>query len=154
MTVDVGHRLHHVRGRAHQGADTAERGRHQLARLAVVVHDEHPQALEIDGRRRRPAVPGLRQHEGQAHRERRPLSFPPALRGDRPAVELDEVADERQPQAEAAVRTRAGRVALPEALEHVGKEVGADAGPRVLHHHVHVAGRASQLGAHRARPGA
>jgi hypothetical protein len=42
------------------------------------------------------------------------------------AVQLDEVTDQRQPEAEAAVGAGARAVGLPERLEHVGEDAGGD----------------------------
>jgi hypothetical protein len=62
-------------------------------------------------------------------------------------VQLDEMADHRQPQAEATVAARVRRVALAEALEDVGQEIGGDAFAGVLDHEAHGRGR-STLHAH------
>ena len=45
----------------------------------------------------------------------------------RAAVQLDEVADDREPEAESAVAPLRPGVPLAEALEDVGQEVGSDA---------------------------
>ena len=54
-----------------------------------------------------------------------PFSF--GLRLHRPAVQLDQVTHDREPEAEAAVRARGRAVRLPEALEDVGQELRRDA---------------------------
>ena len=38
-------------------------------------------------------------------------------------MELDDVADDGEPEAEAAVRSRRGRVSLPEAIEYIRQQV-------------------------------
>jgi hypothetical protein len=60
---------------------------------------------------------------------------PGALHVHRPAVRLDEVADDGEPEPEPAVLARVGRVGLVEALEDVGQRVGADADAGVPHHY-------------------
>ena len=71
--------------------------------------------------------PALDADERQAHRERRAVRLPAALGGHRAAVQLDEMADERQPQAEARVLARDVGGLLPEALEDVRQERRVDA---------------------------
>ena len=51
----------------------------------------------------------VRDRERQLHHERRAHSVPRALGGDHPAVQLDEVLDERQTEPEAAVGPGARR---------------------------------------------
>ena len=46
------------------------------------------------------------------------------------AMQLDQVTHNRQPQAEPVATDRASE--LPEWLENVWQEIGADAGPRVI----------------------
>lgn len=63
---------------------------------------------------------------GDPDDERRSLALPLALGADRSAVKLDELADEGEPDAETAVRPGRPAVGLPEALEGMRQEVGAD----------------------------
>ena len=67
-----------------------------------------------------------------------------ALGLDGTAVELDEVADDREAEAQAAERPRARRVGLPEALEEVGEELGRDAPARVANGQLEVGVHALQ----------
>ena len=79
----------------------------------------------------RPRVARAAQHANrQADGEARALVQAVALGADLPAVQLDEVADDREAEAEAAVRARARGVGLAERVEHVREErrVDADAG--------------------------
>ena len=52
---------------------------------------------------------------------------------DGAAVELDDVADDRQAEPEPAVGPRGNALGLPESIEHVRKELGRDALPRIDH---------------------
>src|SRR6185436_8784016 len=63
----------------------------------------------------------------QTHEERGAFAFAVALRVRRAAVELDDAADDREPDAEAALRARDRGVGLPELLEDVRQERGRDA---------------------------
>ena len=62
-----------------------------------------------------------------------PFPGPGAVGLDRPAVLLDEMAHDRQAEAEAAVHAGVGGVGLGEAIEDVRQEPGLDAGPGVAH---------------------
>jgi len=53
-------------------------------------------------------------------------------------VELDEVADDREAETQAAERPRDGSIGLPEALEEVGEEFGPDALARVANRQLEV----------------
>src|SRR5258705_13130622 len=66
--------------------------------------------------------------------EGRPLSFPGALRGDAAPVQLDQVLDEGQAEAEAPMSARARAIRLPEAVEDKRQHGGRDAQPRIAHH--------------------
>src|SRR2546427_26116 len=71
-----------------------------------------------------------RQHDD----ERRPVAFAPTARLDGPAVQLDQTADDGEPEPEAGLPLRCpGGVRLAEGVEDVGKEVDADALARVAH---------------------
>src|SRR5688572_1149401 len=101
--------------------------RDQLARVGLIVHDEDPEAVErragvIDGRGGREArAEGLRRRsrgdERQPDGERRAEAFPCALALDRPTMELDQMARDREAEAEAAVRPRGAAVGLAEPRE-------------------------------------
>ena len=54
-----------------------------------------------------------------------PVPGPSLLARDLAAMQVDQVLDDRQAQAEAAVRAVAGRIALREAVEQVRQEVAA-----------------------------
>ena len=55
-----------------------------------------------------------------------PRPGPSLARLDLAAVQLDDVADDREAEAEPAVRTRDGRVALAEAIEDERQQVRRD----------------------------
>ena len=63
--------------------------------------------------------------------ERRTLPRPLAGGIDASALELHQVTGDRQPEAEPAVRASDAGVRLAEALEHVGKKLGRNAGAGV-----------------------
>ena len=64
--------------------------------------------------------------DGEADGEGRPLPLAVALRSYRAAVQLDQVAHDREPQAEAAMAARRV-VGLAETLEDMRQEIRADA---------------------------
>jgi len=70
---------------------------------------------------------------GQPHAKRGAEAFAGTFGRDGAAVELDEMADDGEAEAETAVRSRARAVGLAEAVEHEGKELGGDALARVAH---------------------
>ena len=100
----------------------------------LVVHDEQPQAGELQwarsaatalrGNRRRHA-PVVRGSAGQRQRddERRSAAFARAGGTDGAAVQLDEVLDDRQAEAQPAVQAGRRGVGLAEALEDVRQEL-------------------------------
>ena len=90
-----------------------EDGRHQLARRLVVVHQQNEPAGQVDGRhhvvcRRRgivyPAPDVGASGDRQPYFEHRALAGALAGRRHGAAVQLDQVLDDRQAEAEAAVR--------------------------------------------------
>ena len=64
---------------------------------------------------------------GEGNDERGSLAGAEAGGADGSAVAFDEVLDDGEAEAEAAVFTRGGGVGLAEAVEDVGEEVGVDA---------------------------
>src|SRR5438045_9684664 len=58
------------------------------------------------------------------------------FRGHRPAVRLDDLFHDREPEPEASVRARGGRVGLPEWFEHVRKKLVRNALAAVAHDHL------------------
>ena len=54
-----------------------------------------------------------------------------AARRDRAAMQLHEMPDDREAEAEAAVLSRAGGILLAEPIEHVREELGLDPGARI-----------------------
>ncbi len=83
------------------------------------------------GYRHRAILGGQLVRDGQPHRERRPAAEPLAVHADRAVVGIDDLLDDRQPQAQAAAVAVARGVALREPVEHVGQEIRRDALPRV-----------------------
>ena len=65
----------------------------------------------------------------QPHGERRAPSLAAAFNADRPAVRLDEVLDDRQPEPETAVTPRRRAIRLPERLEHRRQELSGNPAP-------------------------
>jgi hypothetical protein len=108
---------------------------HDLPRLRIVLDEQDARAL--DARRqiartvaRRHA--GLhRGHERQRDGERRPLPFAVRMRRDAPAVHLDELARDREADAETACPASRAAVGLAEALEDVRQKTGDDPASRV-----------------------
>ncbi len=89
----------------------------------------------------------------QPHDEGRPLPLSRALDLGRAAVQLDQVADDRQAEPEPAVGAGDRPVGLAEAVEDVRQEVGADADAGVGHPDDGVAPLLAQADLDPARPG-
>ena len=68
---------------------------------------------------------------GSLHDEPRSGITAVALGAHGAAVKLDEVTNDGQAEAKPAVGTRARRIRLAEAIEHVGKECRVDANARI-----------------------
>jgi hypothetical protein len=66
------------------------------------------------------------------HAEKRAAAILEIRGQDASAVQLDQVAHDREPEAQAPVSPRARGIGLPKALEDVGQEVRVDAGTVVL----------------------
>ena len=142
---DGGHGFRRRLGHLHVGAHLPEHLGHRLPRRQVVVHDQDAQVLERMAAGRgdlaarlehdRPTARGhvRHVHERERHREGGPFPGPGAVGLDHPAVLLDEMANDRQAEAEAAVQACVGGVGLGKAIEDVGQEPGIDAGPGVAH---------------------
>src|SRR5213076_1512153 len=98
--------------------------REQFARIALVVDDEHPHVVEtlrlgsIGGTRQRARRRDIARRAAvgrQQHAERRAAPLARAVHTDGPAVELDEVTHDREPETEAAVSAPRAGFTLPEA---------------------------------------
>ena len=102
-----------------------------------VVDGQHADAAEVAERRQRRAALGARMlapHldaprgctiiSGSRTRNVAPWSSPALAASHGAAVHLDDVADDRQPEPEAAGLARRAGLRLAEPLEHVGQEVG------------------------------
>src|SRR5262245_39321974 len=104
----------------------------QRAHVGLVLDDEDAQSGELlrqDGRaiggRRRArgaARRGLGRRFGQAYGERRAAAGAVAACLDLAAVELDQVLDDREAEAEAAGGARHAHLGLAKRLEYVGQE--------------------------------
>ena len=102
----------------------------KLARFNVVIDDEHPEALQGIGRewadggyltsRQRPEE--LNRLGWKAEDEDRPRAVPAIVRLHFPAVQLDELPDERESHAHAAGHTRQGRIGLAETIKNPRKK--------------------------------
>src|SRR5690349_12430535 len=103
-----------------------ERAPKNVARRFVVVDDEYvrlarPLRLLLLGH-------GLiRLAIWEADGECRAAVRSSAVRGDCSSVQLAQVANDRESEAQSAVNAMGGTVSLPEAVEHAGKHFAADA---------------------------
>src|SRR2546427_10501671 len=97
--------------------------------------------------------PARRVRPRQLDREPRPLPLALALDLDRAAVQLDQVADDREPETQATMRSRAPSVGLLEGLEDVRQELRLDPLALVADGEDGLAGRARQSEGGGARPG-
>src|SRR5262245_58762953 len=106
---------------ATRGASSA-RGRRVGARRDRANH-AHTRLVELAiSRMRTSRIVRARRLERQRDRERRALPRALALGAHAPAVELDEMAHDREPETETSVHTRDATVGLTEAIEHVRQE--------------------------------
>ncbi len=81
---------------------------------------------------------GAERRQREDDGERRARARSGALAAHRAAVQLDDVAHDREPDAEPAVRARGRRVVLAEALEDVRQKVRVDTGAGVVHDQLQV----------------
>ena len=98
-------------------------------RVLVVVDDQHPDrgAGTLWRRKRRMWLGGSRGEQGEAHDELTALTEPRAPRLHAPPVELDQPANEREPDAEPALRAVVRVRALHEEVEDPRQQIGPDA---------------------------
>src|SRR6185503_20578431 len=100
----------------------------RLAAVGVVVDHQYPEPVQRRRTWNRGRGLAVRHRlrgcstDRQAHEERGAFAFAVALRVRRAAVQLDDAADDREPDAEAALRARDRGVGLPELLEDVRQE--------------------------------
>ena len=103
-----------------------------FARVRLVVDDENGDACERDrdvDRRSGAEIRGAGgrgRDEGKTQRQGRPAAAPLALGAHRAAMQLHELANEGQANAETAVPPRGRWIRLAKPLENIGKEVFVD----------------------------
>ena len=129
------------RSESHFGVLTGEEAADDVASIGLVVDDQDFDAGKVGdlvkrldelrlGLRVDPIGLGrLDGLERQGDGECRAVIFAGAFGGDGAAVELDELLDDGQAEAEAAVAAGRSTVGLAEAIEDVRQEFGRDAGP-------------------------
>ena len=103
---------------------------HHLARVGVIVHNQYARARqahrEMLADRGRPRRRHRDRSPRQRHRERRTTARTRTRRRDGAAVQLHQVVDNREAEAEPAVRARRAGLSLAEAVEDVRKKLRAD----------------------------
>ena len=104
-----------------------------LARVIVVLHHQHPSRRRRRGWPRGVVGVRWRGEDWQPHGERAAASRAGAGRLHRSAVQLDELAHEREPDAEPAGAALERAIALHEQLEHARQQLGTDAHAGVAH---------------------
>ena len=148
---ELAQRLGGGAGRVDLGAVLAQHLADQRQGVRLVVDDQQAQPVqarrldgagrrELDAGRRPPAAAdrGDRGARRDLEHERRPLPLARALGPHRAAVGGDQLLDDRQAEAEAAVTARGRGVRLLERLEDVGQRLAPDPLAGVLHRHAHV----------------
>ncbi len=130
-------------GRRRSGRDiragARQDGADHVPSVNIIVHDQHAHVIEplrrgLDLLRTGQAHSLHRSngvHDWQRDHERGALTRAGALGADRAAVQLGQVLDDRQAQAQAAVRPGGRAVALTEPIECMGHEFGAHPDSRV-----------------------
>src|SRR2546425_7419208 len=127
-----------VGGRRDIGAGGTQDHAHQLARVGLVIDDEDAEAPQADrpgdglavvsvARRHRRDLAAHGRGHREVDREDRPATLPRALGTHDTAVELDDVAHDREAEPEAAVSAADRCLALPEAVEHEREELRSNA---------------------------
>ena len=103
-----------------------------LTCLAAVFYQQHTPGLRATFLREGHARTAVwRRHPPQPYRERAAVPLSIARRGHRALMQLDQVPDEGQPDAEAAARAIDGFVGLHIHIEDVGQQRRRDAEARV-----------------------
>jgi hypothetical protein len=148
-----------VRGRHvdHVGAAALECQDERRSGVGIVLGDEHAEPLERflavgGGRRVKSRCPRSRLHGGELDREGGAAAGALALRADRAAVHVDELARDREPEAEPALAPRRRAVGLAEPVEHARKKRGGDSLAGVRDLDAHARARATDAERH-AAPG-
>src|SRR5258705_12012543 len=130
-------------GGRHRRARGLEGLPHEGARVPIVIDRENPETVQswqftaICRRPRRRVLAPVRcrfrmdDHQRKPYPKRRALILPSAYHWNRSAMKLDEVADDRETEADAAVRAGRAAVRLAKALEDVRQEIGRDADARI-----------------------
>ena len=80
----------------------------------------------------------LRDREWQTDMKRRSPAVSSTFNPHRAAVQLDQVSNDRETDAQTAMLTRGTRFTLAEAIEHVGQKLGIDAAARIAHDDFHL----------------
>ena len=132
-------RIGHRGRRAHHGAALLQHGPEQLAAVGILIEDQDAQTVERRRRRKRERrhrhLPDLGRAglQGESRGEHRPVAAVAVARANLAAVELDEIADERQAHAEPAGGAGRRRVLLREPIEDARQEFRIDARAAVRH---------------------
>ena len=139
----------------HVGTAAGQRRAREITRVRLVLNQEDAHGGECPWswigrdalRRRRASAIG---YGREVHRERRALTFTSTLGAHRPAVQLDEIAHQRQTETEPTMSSGARGIGLPEALEDVRKKRRTDPVSRILHHQPCERARHAELDVDRA----
>ena len=126
--------------RFHRGAALSQREPDDVARIRIVVHQEDRESREPRGAggllacgRQGASLLQARRRRWQVDGEHRAAAHAFALCAHLAAVQLDQMAYERETDAEPAGPAGRRGIRLREPLEHVGQELGRNAGTVVAH---------------------
>ena len=115
--------------RLNDGAVVAQGCQQHVPAIVVVVYEKNLHAFQRDGPgiRCRLRGPGCVVAIGSRRTNVEPRSVPALSAVDGAAVQLDDLAHQRQPQPQPAMPPARRRICLAEPIEHIGQEVAADA---------------------------
>ena len=148
-----------------RGTSRLEDFTHQRQRIRIVVDDQNLKPREIDRCRRLLAwlcTPTLvvdvetcagRGRSRQPHRKSGALSRAVAFGPDRASMQLDQLARDRQAEAQPAILPRETTVGLPKTLEDMRQELRRNAGAAIADHDLEVRVDAMQSHLHQAVTG-
>ncbi len=126
--------VHHLNA----SAEHLQQQAHAVRGITVVIHHEDAGQGQAGRRlglfRRRNAALA----ERQAHRELASAAGTVARRDHAPAVQLDQIAHQREADAQPALRMPSARMALRKHVENVRQRIGRDSGAIVVHRDHHV----------------
>src|SRR5205814_180358 len=119
-------------------------------RVGIIIDGEYVNSIEFGqgcskakrfGRRVYPSFErgsGMNDHQRKSHTKRRPLIATAAGHVNAPSMKFDQMTDDGEAEADAAVFAGGAAICLTEPFEDVGQKIGRYAKPCIADHDFHV----------------